>query len=126
MVRVSDAEYIQGLYEQSVLNANADKSLKELYQDVDGYSYITSTTTTAFGDGVLAMANSGANTNGSQFFLTMTGAEETTKHLNGKHTVFGIVTDGQNVIDRIGRVDTDAQNRPKKDVVIESVTIEER
>ncbi|GAA3860374.1 peptidylprolyl isomerase [Saccharothrix violaceirubra] len=71
---------------------------------------------------LLAMANAGANTNGSQFFITV-GA---TTWLNFKHTIFGEVADqeSRNVVDAIGATETDGGDRPLTDVVIESVTIE--
>ncbi len=73
---------------------------------------------------LLAMANSGANTNGSQFFVTVAA----TPWLTHKHTIFGEVTDasGRAVVDAIAGVATAAQDRPQVDVVIESVTIERR
>ncbi|WP_067451090.1 peptidylprolyl isomerase [Actinomadura macra] len=73
---------------------------------------------------LLAMANAGPGTNGSQFFITTNVAA--TQHLTGRHTIFGKVIEGTDVVDRIGKVPTGAANRPKEDVVIESVTIERR
>jgi cyclophilin family peptidyl-prolyl cis-trans isomerase len=70
--------------------------------------------------GALAMANSGPNTNGSQFFIVT--ADECS-WLDGKHTVFGRVVEGQDVVDRISRVDRDMQDRPLDPVVIESVEL---
>ncbi len=70
--------------------------------------------------GKLAMANSGPNTNGSQFFITVTD----TSWLTGKHTIFGEVTEGYDVVEKISKVPRDAMDRPKKPVVLESVTIE--
>lgn len=58
--------------------------------------------------GMLAMANSGPNSNGSQFFITVA----TTPHLNFKHTIFGYVVDGYDVIERISKVKTDRYDRP--------------
>ena len=69
--------------------------------------------------GLLAMANSGPNTNGSQFFVTVAA----TPWLNGKHTIFGEVTAGMETVDAIATVDTDQQDRPLKDVVLQSVDI---
>jgi len=70
--------------------------------------------------GALAMANAGPNTNGSQFFIVTT---EAASWLDGKHTVFGRVTDGMDVVDTISALDTDARDRPREDVAIERVDV---
>jgi peptidyl-prolyl cis-trans isomerase B (cyclophilin B) len=70
--------------------------------------------------GALAMANAGPNTNGSQFFIVTT---EAASWLDGKHTVFGRVTDGMDVVDAISALPTDARDRPTSDVVIERVEL---
>jgi len=70
--------------------------------------------------GKLAMANSGPNTNGCQFFITVAP----TPHLTGRHTIFGEVVEGQDIADKISAVKTGPGDKPHKDVVLESVTIE--
>jgi peptidyl-prolyl cis-trans isomerase B (cyclophilin B) len=70
--------------------------------------------------GALAMANAGPNTNGSQFFIVTT---EAASWLDGKHTVFGRVTEGMEVVDEISSVDRDAQDRPRDPVTIERVEL---
>jgi cyclophilin family peptidyl-prolyl cis-trans isomerase len=70
--------------------------------------------------GALAMANAGPNTNGSQFFIVTV---EAAPWLDGKHTVFGRVTSGMDVVDRISQVDRDANDRPREPVTIERVEL---
>src|SRR4051795_6217623 len=70
--------------------------------------------------GALAMANSGPNTNGSQFFIV---TADSCPWLDGKHTVFGRVTDGMDAVDTISAVDRDARDKPHTDVKIERVEL---
>lgn len=74
-----------------------------------------------FQTGTLAMANSGPNTNGSQFFIT----ERATSHLQGKHTVFGQVTEGQDIVKKIATVQRDRSDKPREPVTITKLTISE-
>jgi peptidyl-prolyl cis-trans isomerase A (cyclophilin A) len=71
---------------------------------------------------LLAMANSGPATNGSQFFVTV----GPTPHLNNKHTIFGEVTRGSEIVDAISKTPTGSQDRPKTDVVISEIVVERR
>jgi peptidyl-prolyl cis-trans isomerase B (cyclophilin B) len=70
--------------------------------------------------GALAMANAGPNTNGSQFFIV---TAESCPWLDGKHTVFGRVSEGMEVVDAISALPTDARDRPRDDVTIERVEL---
>lgn len=92
-------------------------TLKEAYTSM-GYRYNTKMKSHAPTRGVIAMANIGPNTNGAQFFINLVD----TPWLMGKHTVFGVVIKGMDVVDKIGSVAVDPEtNKPKKDVTILSI-----
>lgn len=71
--------------------------------------------------GVLSMANAGPNTGGSQFFITLVP----TPWLDGKHAIFGRIVEGMDVVEAIGHVETAQGDRPVKDVVMQSVVVED-
>ena len=91
-------------------------TVKDIYELL-GYQYTERFISRRPQRGVIAMANSGPNSNGSQFFITLVD----TDWLTGKHTVFGKVRVGLEVLDAIGKVPVDADNRPLEDVFILSV-----
>ena len=72
--------------------------------------------------GILSMANAGPNSNGSQFFITLAP----TPHLDRKHSVFGVVTEGLDVVKKIGAVPVDRNDRPQTPVTMTKVTIERK
>jgi peptidyl-prolyl cis-trans isomerase A (cyclophilin A) len=72
--------------------------------------------------GILAMANAGPNTNGSQFFVTVS----TPSHLNNHHTIFGEVVQGYDIVEKISHVQTAGQDKPVKDVVIQKIEISDK
>jgi cyclophilin family peptidyl-prolyl cis-trans isomerase len=85
-----------------------------------GYSFEDEFNDNKVERGALAMANAGPNTNGSQFFIVTT---EAAPWLDGKHTVFGRVTEGMDVVDKIAEQPRDARDKPHDDVVIDSVSV---
>ncbi len=91
-------------------------TIKEAYENM-GYSYSGKGSPHPPVRGSLAMANSGPNTNGSQFFINLAD----TNWLTGKHTVFGKVIKGMDVIDKIGAVNVDTGHKPNEDVKIVSI-----
>jgi cyclophilin family peptidyl-prolyl cis-trans isomerase len=91
-------------------------TLKEAYENM-GYVYSENGSKHSPVRGSLAMANAGPNTNGSQFFINLADTE----WLVGKHTVFGKVVNGMDVVDKIGEVKVDSQSKPVKDVKIISI-----
>jgi len=93
-------------------------TLKGAYENM-GYSYSPSLKSRAPSKGVVAMANAGPNTNGSQFFINMAD----TPWLAGKHTVFGKVVKGMEVVEKIGSAEVGSNNTPKQDVKILSIRL---
>ena len=87
-----------------------------------GYSFEDEFNQNKVERGALAMANAGPNTNGSQFFIVTT---EAAPWLDGKHTVFGQVTDGMDVVDRLEGVQTDGADRPQDPIGISAIELAE-
>jgi len=98
----------------------SEVSVKDVFEGM-GYEYQTGIQSYKPLKGYLAMANSGPNTNGSQFFINLID----TPWLTGKHTVFGKVISGMSVVESIGKVSTGAGNKPNKDIRINSIVIKD-
>jgi len=98
-----------------------EMSLKDCYENL-GYRYNDMLKSTPPLRGVIAMANTGPNSNGSQFFINLVD----TPWLAGKHTVFGKVVQGMDVVDKIGAMPVDESSKPQKTVRILSVRLERR
>jgi len=91
-----------------------------------GYKFDDEITERKFTKYSLAMANSGPNTNGSQFFITLGSIQDgNLKNLDGGYTLFGLVTAGQDVVDRAGAVQVDENDKPLSPVIIETITVHE-
>lgn len=89
-----------------------------------GYTVLDEITDRKFGPYVVGMANAGANTNGSQFFITSGNiAASNSAYMDGKYTIFGQVTKGFSVVDSIEKVETDGNDKPVNDVKLVSVQI---
>lgn len=111
-----------GLHTKALADLSANPlpdEMKDLtlqqYYELEGYVYDSSLTSLPMVKGALAMANRGPNTNGSQFFIIQA---DKTPWLEGKHTVFGNVTDGMDIVDAIVAVERGAQDKPVEDVVM--------
>ncbi len=115
-----------GIENQEDLNKRIDEvrgameklTLKEAYEGM-GYEFQSGLPSEKPMRGVIAMANSGPDTNGSQFFINVAD----TPHLTGKHTVFGKVVSGMDVVDKISKVKTGSGAKPEEPVIIESIRL---
>lgn len=108
--------------DQALPEELTEASLKEYYEML-GYNYNSSFESLPMGYGYLAMANRGPNTNGSQFFIIQ--RKEGTPWLEGKHTVFGKVTEGLDILDSIAAVERGANDKPIEDVTFSVVVSDE-
>lgn len=119
-ILVKDASFLKGLHNEEDLTNYADYTVKEFYKS-QGFNYNDKLNSHKLNTGSLAMANSGPNTNGSQFFV-VTGGEM--PHLDGRHTVFGQVVSGMDVATAISEVSTtEEDNKPISPVTINSIEI---
>jgi cyclophilin family peptidyl-prolyl cis-trans isomerase len=130
-VRVKDATYLARLYDQfdsstkpfapENLKKKEDLFLKQFYEQDFGFLYTTGVGTNKIEPYMIAMANGGANSNGSQFFITTEGFND--QSLNGRHTVFGEIIDGFDVVDKIEATSVDANGKPVTPVKIIKIEI---
>ncbi len=104
--------------QKAVDNAVETLTIKQVYENL-GYKFTPKLPSVPPTRGTIAMANAGPNTNGSQFFICLVDPV----HLTGKHTVFGKVVKGMDVVDKIGKVEVDGAAKPKMPVTIESVRL---
>lgn len=107
-ILVKDSPFLENLYPQETLEASADLTLEQFYT-IAGYSYRDDITSHKMVKGSVAMANSGPNTNGSQFFIV---TDEAQPHLDGLHTVFGEVIEGMEIIQSEAPADTSTLESP--------------
>ena len=111
---------LKRLHGAEIVDKHSDDSIMELYEAL-GYKYNDTLNSHKVVKGSLAMANSGPNTNGSQFFINLVD----TPWLTGKHTVFGKVIKGMEVVDTIGETPVGSGNKPIKDVKILSIRLKD-
>jgi len=120
-LRVGEVSFLQNEYSLSLINKYKNMSVKQFYEEVDGYSYTSGFGTHRFGPYTVAMANAGPNTNGSQFFIT--GGSGNFRAFDGKFTVIGVVISGQDVIDKMIQKPVNGNGVPTKPIVIKSMRI---
>lgn len=122
-LKVSEATYLRSFYPSYEINENLNMSVKDFYE-LKGYTYYTGKSGYKFEPYVIAMANSGPDTNGSQFFIVSKGF--TGDYLNGKHTVFGRVISGFDTVDKIEKVNVNSNDIPTSKVKIQEIIITEK